>query len=630
VGLPSRGSAGRIFGGHSPAGSRNSGFVTEEQSGARRGGRATVTLWRPVGPAELSLVRASRWRAWPPRLPDQPIFYPVLNEAYAIKIARDWNVPASGAGFVTRFELDAEFARRYPVRQAGGRTILELWVPAEELKEINAHLAGPIQVVREFHAPGYGPLAMRVAEAAAGREPSDEVLAMLSVAGAKTWIGLDRALRTPAVTYGAETTGAKVGLLADERLSCLVAACSRDGRWRESAVASLAMRTDGLLLPVLVVRTADWVPEVGERARRSLAAALRSADTPALLAAASVAVAIGSWVRGGHAVEAVAGTLRAAPDEVLASARGHQDVGMRRLAYRLWLESGCSRHEDVMHAALREQDGLCRLLCAQWLVAEAVRDRRVDVLEGLLEGGGAKVGIEALTALVKLGRHEAGAAHLAHRSAMMRATAQWAVRRADRSAAAIYRNALAADPPAGRTRALVAGLGECGTHQDLDVLLPFLEHPSPRARAEAVRAVRRLGGSLTRIAGMLADPAPVVVRAVKQALRSEPDAVPAERLWELLAADAPPHVRLGAYEQLREKDTWTRVHVDLHLLAAHDAELSNRAHADLIDWTRRSAATTYRTPTKEMMLRLGRLIDAAEPLIGARQAHRLRWILEID
>ncbi|MEU8802303.1 HEAT repeat domain-containing protein [Spirillospora sp. NPDC048819] len=85
-------------------------------------------------------------------------------------------------------------------------------------------------------------------------------------------------------------------------------------------------------------------------------------------------------------------------------------------------------------------------------------------------------------------------------------------------------------PPSGRVRALVAGLGECGTGQDVDVLLPFLEHPSPRVRAEAVRAVRRLDGSITQLAGMLADPAPVVVRAVKQALRHETYAVPAARL----------------------------------------------------------------------------------------------------
>jgi hypothetical protein len=65
-----------------------------------------TTLWRPTGPEELALVEASGWVAWPPRLPEQPIFYPVLNEDYAVRIARDWNVPASGVGYVTRFEVE--------------------------------------------------------------------------------------------------------------------------------------------------------------------------------------------------------------------------------------------------------------------------------------------------------------------------------------------------------------------------------------------------------------------------------------------------------------------------------------------------------------------------------------------
>ncbi len=112
--------------------------------------RTTHTLWRPTGPEELALVEASEWTAWPPRLPEQPIFYPVLNEDYAIRIARDWNVAASGAGYVTRFEIDADFAARYPVRRAGGQTILELWVPAGELEEFNRHIVGRIEVVHEF------------------------------------------------------------------------------------------------------------------------------------------------------------------------------------------------------------------------------------------------------------------------------------------------------------------------------------------------------------------------------------------------------------------------------------------------------------------------------------------------
>ncbi|MFB9931287.1 hypothetical protein ACFORO_42970 [Amycolatopsis halotolerans] len=110
----------------------------------------TTELWRPTGPAELELVRESGWRAWPPRLPEQPIFYPVLNEDYAVKIARDWNVRYDGAGYVTRFRVETAFLDRYPVRQAGGETILELWVPAEELAEFNAHLVGQVEVVHEF------------------------------------------------------------------------------------------------------------------------------------------------------------------------------------------------------------------------------------------------------------------------------------------------------------------------------------------------------------------------------------------------------------------------------------------------------------------------------------------------
>ena len=110
----------------------------------------TVTLWRPTGPQELALVERSGWRAWPPRLADQPIFYPVLNEEYATMIARDWNVAASGAGYVTRFEVRRSFLDKYEVHQVGGRTILEYWIPAEDLQELNANMVGTIDVVAEY------------------------------------------------------------------------------------------------------------------------------------------------------------------------------------------------------------------------------------------------------------------------------------------------------------------------------------------------------------------------------------------------------------------------------------------------------------------------------------------------
>lgn len=112
--------------------------------------RSTVTLYRPVGPAELALIEASAFKAFPPRLDEQPIFYPVLNEQYAREIASSWNVRETGAGFVTRFEVDAEFVRRYEVQTVGARVHQELWVPAEELALFNEHIVGLIEVIATY------------------------------------------------------------------------------------------------------------------------------------------------------------------------------------------------------------------------------------------------------------------------------------------------------------------------------------------------------------------------------------------------------------------------------------------------------------------------------------------------
>jgi hypothetical protein len=113
----------------------------------------TLTLWRPVGQAELDLIAASAWRAFPPRLTGQPIFYPVVHEEYAIRIARDWNTkdPASGfVGYVLRFEVERPYVEQFEIHRVGGRGIEELWVPADELDEFNRHIVGAIKVTAEY------------------------------------------------------------------------------------------------------------------------------------------------------------------------------------------------------------------------------------------------------------------------------------------------------------------------------------------------------------------------------------------------------------------------------------------------------------------------------------------------
>jgi hypothetical protein len=108
-------------------------------------------LYRPVGPQELDLIRQANWSRFPPRLPEQPIFYPVLNEEYARQIASDWNVKASGAGFVIRFEVSSDYLEGFDIHVVGGSNHAEYWIPAEQLEEFNRNILGEIEVIAEFY-----------------------------------------------------------------------------------------------------------------------------------------------------------------------------------------------------------------------------------------------------------------------------------------------------------------------------------------------------------------------------------------------------------------------------------------------------------------------------------------------
>ena len=109
----------------------------------------TVTCYRPVGPAELNLVASSEFKHWPPRLPEQPIFYLVTNERYATELTK-WNVDDFGTGYVLRFSVEKSFMDRYEVRCVGAQHQTEWWVPAEVLELLNSHIVGSIEIISEF------------------------------------------------------------------------------------------------------------------------------------------------------------------------------------------------------------------------------------------------------------------------------------------------------------------------------------------------------------------------------------------------------------------------------------------------------------------------------------------------
>jgi lysophospholipase L1-like esterase len=118
-----------------------------------RSDKKTVTLFRAVGKKEMELIKESDFLAFPPRLPFQPMFYPVLYKAYAIKIARDWNTKdaASGYfGYVTQFQVLAEFLKKYSVQTVGSSIHKEYWIPAEDLAEFNRNIIGKIEIFAEY------------------------------------------------------------------------------------------------------------------------------------------------------------------------------------------------------------------------------------------------------------------------------------------------------------------------------------------------------------------------------------------------------------------------------------------------------------------------------------------------
>ncbi|MDR2919123.1 MAG: hypothetical protein LBV72_07155 [Tannerella sp.] len=113
-------------------------------------GVGAMELFRPTGEEELALIAQSGYLEFPPRLPEQPIFYPVINEKYAIEIASKWNAKDGKKGYVLKFNIDGGYISKYEVQTVGADYHKEFWIPAEGLAEFNENIIGEISVVHEF------------------------------------------------------------------------------------------------------------------------------------------------------------------------------------------------------------------------------------------------------------------------------------------------------------------------------------------------------------------------------------------------------------------------------------------------------------------------------------------------
>ncbi|WP_405964502.1 hypothetical protein [Streptomyces sp. NBC_00723] len=352
-----------------------------------------------------------------------------------------------------------------------------------------------------------------------------------------------------------------------------LALCHRDGRIRAAALWRMDGHPD--LLPLLVVRCADWAEPVRRQARLRLGEVLDAGRAVALL---SLILRVGRRERGEFAVGLADRLLREAPHEVLTTLYTSADRSVRRYAYRRAAEEGIFSPSELARVAARDDDTVVQNLCADAALAAMVDEDPDDVLLPLLAARNPRVRSAGVTALRRAGRAERAVGFLADRVELVRACARYVVRQHGGDPLSWYRERCAEPGDPALPPGAAAGLAECGERSDAEALWSLVRHPVPGVRARAVAGLRVLDAAdARRLLPMLDDPAPAVVREVTAAVLPSAALLPQEWLVERLGTGWPRAVRIAAFRLLAERGGAAEQRALTALRADPDEELRLRA-----------------------------------------------------
>lgn len=464
-------------------------------------------------------------------------------------------------------------------------------------------------------------VARRLAEGAVLPDVLDagDPLAWLGLdAGVRDWLpSLPPRLWPQLLSPLTEVDGPRPSLAALPESRLALALCHPDGRVREAALGQ-AVRCPGLW-PLVVVRTADWVLPVRERAREVLRTVL---DLDAAVRLAPLILLGARRDRGVFAVALLDEVLRGSPPERLAPLLTDPDRAVRRYAYRLAVDEGHLSPAGLARAAARDTDPVVQNLCAE-AAAAAIPEGDVNggadggVLDALLGARGPRVRSAGVTALRRAGQGERAEEFLADRSGLVRACARYVVRQTGGDPRAWYRHRCARPGDPALSPGAVAGLAECGERADAELLWPLLDHPAPGVRARAVAGLRTLDVTdVRRLRALLDDPEPGVVREVTPALLPFARSLDTDRLAERLGDGSPRHARVAAFRLLDAYGGLVRLRAAVALLDDPDVRLRHRAEQSVRGWS----------PTADMprgSAEVGELLGRAQRLLGESSALRM-------
>ncbi|MGW1192003.1 hypothetical protein [Streptomyces sp. NPDC002559] len=363
-----------------------------------------------------------------------------------------------------------------------------------------------------------------------------------------------------------------------------LALCHRDGRIRQEAMRR-SPRYPGLL-PLIVIRCADWAAPVREHARALLRGTL---DVDSAAGLAPLILRVGRRDRGAFGVEVLEEVLSRASHGQLAALLTAPDRVVRRFAYRLAVAGRLLGPAELARAAAWDEDTVVQDLCATAALT-ALRDEEdeaayEDVLPPLLTARNPRTRSAGVTALRRAGRPERAEPFLGDRSALVRACARYVVRQHGGDPEAWYRKQCTAPDGLASLPGAVIGLAECGNRADAGLLRPFLAHPVPGVRARAVAGLRALDLADTeQLRPLLDDPAPGVVRETVTALLPSAGKLPADWLLERTGSEQPRHVRLAAFRLLDACGGIVALRASVGLLEDPDAKLRTWAGQSVQRW----------------------------------------------
>ncbi len=383
-----------------------------------------------------------------------------------------------------------------------------------------------------------------------------------------------------------------------------VAMCHRSGYVRERAVRLAAAESDGVDVPMLLLRANDWVEPVRVAATEVLRAQLRPDRASHFVAALPLLERMRGWERIDDvsivdeidafvASEAAAKALR---EGLAARGRDERFACCRRVA-----ELGGRDAYDVLRGAAGDRDPAISHWAARTL-CEADEPVFLSSAELLLGHRTGSVRHAAAWRLVSLGQPLPWNHLLFDRHAGVRAIAQQLAAKAGVDPADEYRRALAAGSGAERA-ATISGLGETGGADDVALVGGVANDASPRVRVAVLRTLARLAADdvSARCVAALGDPSPSVCHAGRELLLMRPGAVAPSVLWRALASAPTPAGKRDALTVLAAGDYWETAPYILRAAAGEDALVRARAEHHLEQWIARRTRV-FTSPRAETAL----------------------------